>query len=80
LLGLRRGSGCVALFHRRFAAELHAAFVVNADAFDPDRVAHFHDILDLVHAEVREFGDVAEAVLAGQDFDKGAEFFDRNNS
>ena len=71
--------GFVALFHRGFAAQFDAAFIVDADALDPDHVAHLDHVLGAVHAEVGEFADVAEAVLAGQDFDEAAEFLDGND-
>src|SRR6266545_1616969 len=64
----------VALGHRRFAAELHAAFFIDAEALDPDFLAHLDDVLDHLDAEVGEFGNVDEAVLAGEEFDEAAKF------
>ena len=37
---------------------------------------NLHDVFGVLHPEVREFGDMAEAILAGQNFNEGAEFFD----
>src|SRR5206468_7684376 len=69
----------VALFHRRFARELDAALIVDADAFDPDFIADFDDVLRLLDAEVGQFANVHQAVLAGEDFHKTAEFLDRHH-
>src|ERR1039458_5516209 len=74
---LRRGFGShflVAIFHRGFAREAHAAFLVHAEAFHGDVVADFHDVLGLLHAEVRQFADVNQAVLAREEFHERAEF------
>ena len=75
---LRRNGGRfgVALFHGGLATELDAAFVVHADAFDPNGIADFDDVLGPVYAEVGEFRDVAKSILAGQDFDEGTELLD----
>ena len=69
----------IAILHSCFAAEFDAALVVNADAFDPDGVADFDNVLDFVHAELGEFGDVAESIFARKNLDEGAEFFDGND-
>ena len=69
----------VAVFHGCLATELHAALVVDADAFDPHRVTHLDDILDLVDADVSEFGNMAKTILAWQDLNEGSKFFDRDN-
>ena len=45
-------SSLVAVFHRGSATELHASLVIDADAFDPNRVTHFHNVFDLVDTEV----------------------------
>ena len=68
--------GFVAIFHRSAAAEFDAAFVIDANAFHPDDVAYVDHVGDEVHAEVGQFGNVAEAVFARKDFDESAEFFD----
>ncbi len=67
LSGLRFG----AFFERGFARKLDAAFVVDPDALDPDHVADFCDVLRSFDAEIRKLGNVDEAVLAGENFDKG---------
>ena len=67
-----RGLG-IPLLHGGLAAELDAALVVDADAFHPDRVADFHDVFGSVDTEVRKLGDVAKAVLSGEDLNEGTE-------
>ena len=69
-----------ALFERGFARKFHAAFVVDADAFDPDHVANFDDVFGPFHAKIRQLGDVDEAVLARENFDERAEFFHRDDA
>src|SRR6202007_2334442 len=66
----------IALGHRGAARQFHAAFFIHAQALDPDLVADFHDVLSLLHAEVGQFADVNEAILAGQEFHECAEFLD----
>src|SRR5688572_30750174 len=66
----------VALGHGGFAREADAAFFVDAEALDPNFVAHFDDVFGLLDAEVGEFADVDKAVLAREEFDEGAEFLD----
>ena len=66
----------VALFHGGFAAEANPAFVVDFNAFDPNFVAEFDDVFGSFDAEAGQLADVAEAVLAGKDFDKAAKVFD----
>src|SRR2546425_13081824 len=69
----------VALLHRGFAREFHAAFVIDADALDPDFIPHLDDVLGLLDAEVRQFADVHQTVLAREDLYKTAEFFQRHH-
>src|SRR5438093_1446372 len=69
----------VAFFHGSLARQFHPAFVVNADALDPDFVADLDDVLGLFDAEVGQFADVHETVLAREDFDEASEFFDRDD-
>ena len=45
-------SSLVAVFHRGLAAKFDASLVIDADAFDPNRVTHFHNVFDLVDTEV----------------------------
>ena len=45
-------SGFVAVLHRGLAAEFHASLVIDSDAFDPNRVAHFHNVFDFIDAEI----------------------------
>src|SRR5436190_19377771 len=70
----------VKLPHGSLAAELYATFFVDADALHLDDVAHLHHVLGLLHAEVGEFGDVAETVLAGHYFNEAAELLDRDDA
>ena len=70
----------VALGHRGPAGEPHAALFIHAEALDPDLVAHLDDVLDLLDAEVGQFADVDQAVLAGQELDEGAELLDGDDS
>jgi len=72
-------SGFVAIFHRGFATEFHATLVIDPDAFDPNRVAHFHNVFDFIDAEIGQLRNVNKAVFAWQDFDECAEFLDRND-
>ena len=88
-LSRRRSDGCASgvpapsASARSLSAALrlkfHAAFVVDADAFHPDHLADFRDVFRSFDAEIRQLGNVHEAVFAREDFDEGAEFFDRNN-
>ena len=45
-------SSLVAVFHRGLAAKFDASLVIDADAFDPNRVTHFHNVFDFVDTEV----------------------------
>ena len=56
--------------------ELDFALLVEADAFYLYDIAFFHDVADLLHAAVSEFGDVNEAVDLRHDVDERAEFHD----
>ena len=69
-----------AFFQRGFARKFYAAFVVDADAFHPDHVAHLGHVFGSVHAEIRQLGNVDEAVLAREHFDERAELFDRDDA
>src|SRR5689334_17920609 len=69
----------VAVGHRGFAREFHAALLVDAEAFDPDFIAHLDDIFGLLDAEVGQFADVAQAVLAREEFDEAAKFLNGDN-
>src|SRR5207249_3643085 len=69
----------VAIFHRGFARETDAAFFIHAEAFHGYVIADFADVFRVLHAEIREFADVDEAVLAREEFDERAEFFHGHN-
>src|SRR5438477_2235477 len=68
-----------AFFQSGFARELYAAFVVDADAFDPNHVADVRHIFGALYPEVGQLGNMDETVSARENFDKGAEFFDGDN-
>ena len=44
------------------------------DAFDPNRIADFHDVLRFVDAEVGELGNVTKSILSGKTSTEGTEF------
>src|SRR6266404_5022404 len=69
----------VAFSHRRPARQPHSALFIDAQALDPDLITHFDDVLGLLDAEVGQLAYVNQAVLAGQEFDKGAKIFDRDD-
>ena len=79
-LGGLAGFGGGAFLERGFAAQLHAAFVIDADAFHPDHFADLRDVFDAINAEVRQLRNVNKAVLARKNFDERAEIFDRNDA
>ena len=58
---------------------LHAATLVDAEAFCGDSITFLADILDLLGPTFGQLGDVDEAVLAGKDFHKCTESSDRND-
>src|SRR5262245_32889744 len=66
----------ITISHRSFAGETNTALFIDAETFHPDFVTHFDDVFGLFDPEIGEFTDVNEAVLAGQEFHKGAEVFD----
>src|SRR4030095_3612737 len=63
-----------------FARELHSPLVVDADAFHPDHFADFRHVFRAIDAEIRQFGNVHQTILAREDLDEGTEFFDRNDT
>src|SRR3954469_19058840 len=56
--------GFGAFLERGFAAQFHAAFVVDADAFDPNHLADFCDVFSLVDAEICELADENEGIFS----------------
>ncbi len=74
--GSRSGGFGGFVFHGLLAGELDAALVVDGDDLDADRLAHLHFFADGFEEAIGELGNVAEAVLAGDDFDEGAEILD----
>src|ERR1017187_1198320 len=69
----------VAVFHRGLPREPHPALFVHPEAFDRNVVADLDDVLGFLDAEIGQFADVNQAVLAGQKFDERAEFLDRDD-
>src|SRR5258706_15906231 len=70
----------IALGHGCFAGQSNAALLIDAQAFDPDFIAHFDDILGLLDAEVRQFADVNQTIFTRQEFDEGAEILNGNDA
>jgi hypothetical protein len=68
LPGFRRSHFLVALFHRGPLREPHAAFFVHAKVFDRNVIADLDDVLGFLDAEIGQFADVNQAILAGQAF------------
>ena len=61
------------------ARQLDAVLVVDGDHLDQHRVADPADVGDARDVAVGQLADVAQAVLAGQDLDEGAEVLDRGD-
>src|SRR4029079_12999656 len=59
-----------AFFQRRLAGKLYAAFVVDADAFDPNHVANLDHVLSALHSKIGKLGNVHQAVFAWENFNK----------
>src|ERR1051325_5374705 len=76
---MRSGHFPVTFFHGRAPGQLHPSLVVNANALDQDLVTDFDDIFNLLDAEVGQFTDVNEPVLARKYFDERSEIFNRNH-
>ena len=47
-----------------------------ADDLRANEIAHFHDVFDVLHETVLQFGNVDHAVLAAAEIDDRAEFED----
>ena len=63
-----------ALFQRCFARKFYAAFVIDADALDPNDVAHFGNVFGPFHAKIRELGNMHQPISTRENFDKRAKF------
>ena len=63
-----------ALFQRCFARKFYPAFVIDADALDPNDVAHLGDVFGPLHAKIRELGNMHEPISTRENFDKRAKF------
>src|SRR5215468_10153722 len=59
-----------AFFQRRLARKFYAAFVVDADAFDPNHIADLDDVLGAFHSKIGELGNVHQSVFAWENFHK----------
>src|SRR6516164_7834255 len=64
----------VAIGHGGFARKSDSALLIHPQALDPDFIPQLHDVLGLLDAEVRQFADMHQPVLAWQEFHKGAKF------
>lgn len=73
------GVGGSFFLHGSLSGELDTVLVVDEDDFDADLVAELDDVLDVFDVAVGEFGDMAESVGIGGDFDEGAEFADADD-
>src|SRR5262245_27102528 len=67
-------------FQRRLAREFDPALIVNADTFNPNHFPDLGYIFNATNPKVGQFGDVDETILTWENFDKRAEFFDRNHA
>src|SRR5271169_5901168 len=59
--------------HRLFAGKLDAALIVDGDDLHADGLAELHFFANGLEEAVGEFGNVAQPILSGDDFDEGAE-------
>src|SRR6266404_7484781 len=69
----------VLLGHRRAAAELDAAPVIDPQDLDPRFIAELQYVFHLVDTMVGDFADMQEAIPVGHDLHEGAEFLDTND-
>ena len=76
--GRYNGFRFAAVFHGRFARKFDPAFVVDPDALHPHHLADLGYVFRPIDPEIRQLGDVHEAIFARENFDEGAEFFDRD--
>src|SRR5450432_2263140 len=74
------GLDFAALLEGRLARKLHSPFVVDADALHPNHLANLRDVFGAVDPEISQLRNVHQAVLARENFDERAEFFDRNDA
>src|SRR5882757_3132756 len=69
-----------AFFQRRLARKFYAAFVVDADAFDPNHVANLDHVFGAVHSKIGKLGNVHQAVFAWENFNKRPELLRRDDA
>src|SRR5262249_5308984 len=62
-----------AFFQRRLARKFYAAFVFDADAFDPNHIADLDYVFCTFQWKIRELGNVHQSVFARENFDKRPE-------
>jgi hypothetical protein len=67
------GFGGLLLAEPGAARHFHAAFFIDTDAFGGDQIALLDDVLDMLRAAFGQFGDVDQAVLAGEYLHERAE-------
>ena len=63
----------VHIFESCFAAQADLSGIVNVDDFDSHIIAFAADIGNFVYAIVSHFGDMEQAIHAGEDFDESTE-------
>src|SRR4029453_15792815 len=69
-----------ALFERRLARKFYAAFVVDADTFDPNHVANLDHVFGALHSKIGKLGNVHQAVFAWENFNKRPELLRRDDA
>src|SRR6266404_6090097 len=72
--------GFGAFFQRGFTRKLYPAFIVDADALDPNHVTGFHNVLRAFDPEIRQLGNMHESFPARKNFHKRAEFLRGDNA
>src|SRR5690349_22409822 len=69
-----------AFFQRCLPGKFYAAFVVDADAFDPNHVANLDHVLGSLHSKIRELGNMNQSVFARKNFNKRPELLSRDDA
>jgi hypothetical protein len=59
-----------------FSGEFNTVVFINSDDFDFDNIANLANFFNLADEFVFKFADMAKAIAAGKDFNKGTEVFD----
>src|SRR6266481_9344891 len=69
-----------AFFQGCLARELYAAFVVDADAFDPNHIADLDHVLGALHPKIGKLGNVHQAVFTWENFNKRPKLLSRDDT